>query len=112
MTDHLYLGMASPYVFRVLIKASADFDPVVAAGADAGIVIVVKKPSGVVSEWSAVIDASSAASIALRHPFVASDLNERGSYAVWARFRFLDGRELRTRVGKTPTVLDTNQSAS
>jgi hypothetical protein len=113
MLAPLYIGMGPPYVVDIVVAASADFDPVVAAAASA-IAIVATKPDGSVVEWAAVVvvAASGALSVTVRHALALGDLDQRGEWSVWARFTLAGGAgELRSVVGRLPPVLTPNQSS-
>lgn len=112
MTEPLYIGMGPPYVVRAVIPASADFNPVAVAAACTSVELRVKKPiSGAEVAWTATIIASSAVSLTVEHVLAVEDLDERGTWTVWARFTLPSG-VVRTVVGKLPPVLHTNQPSA
>lgn len=112
MAVTLYIGMGPRYVVRARVKAGPDFDPVAIAAAVAAITLLVTKPSGEEVAWDAEILASSEASLTLQHRFAVEDLDERGRYAVSARFLMNDGEVVRTKVGRLGPVLATNQQSA
>lgn len=105
----LYRGMGPPYLVRIVVRASADFDPVAVAAAAPTVTMRVTKTSGAAVDWSAAIVSSGVASLTVEHALAVSDLDEKGRYTVWLRFLMPDASVLRTEVGKL-VVLDTNQA--
>jgi hypothetical protein len=104
----LYVGMGPPNVIRVIVAASVDFDPLVAATASA-IDFMATSPAGVAKTWSATATSSSASQIEVEHTLSPSDLDEAGDWRLWVRFTLPGmGGVLRTNTGYLPTVLDTN----
>lgn len=108
MTSPLYIGMARPYVVRVTVPASADFDPVVAATADE-VLFEIRKPNGQRSAWAASVTTSSESAITLTHNLAEPDLDQRGTWSVWVRFTMANGDVLRTAVGKLPPILNPDE---